>query len=126
MSDAVCIRCGNRKRAPWRRCRRCGLDPTGDPEALVRSVYLSTGRFDAPDAKRSWSAALDAIADGIEAGSAPDFDEAELRRLRAQRDAVRSVAPSAVWGAVLRLFLPGIVFLAILYGVVLLLRSQAR
>ncbi len=126
MTDAICIRCGSRKRAPWRRCRRCGLDPSGDPEALVRSVYLSTARFDAPDDRRAWGAALDAVGARIEAGTPPEFDAGELRRLRAQRDAVRRAPASAVWGAVFRLFLPALVFLATLFGAVLLLRSCVR
>ncbi len=126
MTDAVCIRCGSRKRTPWRRCRRCGLDPSGDPETLVRSVYLSTARFEAPDERRAWAATLDAVAARIEAGTPPEFGDGELRRLRAQRDAVRRVPASAVWRAVLRLFLPALVFLAILFGAVLLLRSRVR
>jgi hypothetical protein len=104
-------------------CGACGLDPTQDPEALVRSVYLSTGRFDDFDEGEAYREELAGIALQIQAGQAPSFDEADLARLREQRAHVLQVKPRFVAGALARLFLPALLFLAALWGLVFLLRA---
>jgi hypothetical protein len=122
MSEAICVRCGAWKRQPWHPCRRCKFDPTRDREALVRSVYLSAGRFDSLPERRAYRETLRRMATDIEAGASPSFDETELQRLRTQRDLLRSIPTSAVYATLLRLFLPAILFLAALYGLVLFLK----
>jgi len=47
----------------------------------------------------------------------------ELDRLRKQKHLVEAVPMSAVWGAVFRFFLPAVIFLAILWGLVILLEE---
>ena len=123
MAEAVCIRCGNRKPAPWGACTKCHYDPTADSEALIKSVYLSAGRFSEPDRKTRYRAELEKVAAAMEQGHQPTFEEAELIRLKAQKDFVERTTPSAAWRAVLRFFLPAIVLLTLLYGVAYLLRN---
>lgn len=123
MAEAVCIRCGARKSAPWRVCDRCGYDPTIDDDALLKSVYLSAGRFSEPDKKKRYRSELDRIAVSIEQGKQPTFDEVELLRLKAQKALVGSVPTSVVWRAVLRFFLPAIGLLILLFGLAYLIRK---
>lgn len=103
MARAICVRCGYAKSKPWRKCRHCGLDPTQDDEALVRSVYLSTGRYDTEEDQRAYEEELDAVGRAIRSGGSVTYDSAELERLRGQRRAVENYAP---WSVVWRLFLP--------------------
>jgi hypothetical protein len=122
MAYALCPRCGTSKKRAWAMCRNCGLDPADDEEALVKSVYLSVGRFDDGDDRRRYREELDELGARIRAGESPAFDEAELERLRKQKRLVESVPASAVWGAVFRLFLPVIIVVAVLVIIVILRR----
>ncbi len=129
MPSAICISCGARKRTAYQRCRRCGFDPTKDDTSLVKSVYLSTGRYysgsetegEAAEQAR-YSTELDHIAELLESGHEIEYDADELARLREQLRLVRSVPRIAVWGAVFRLFLPAFVLGAILLVLVVVLR----
>ena len=123
MAEAICLRCGNRKKAPWERCKRCGYDPTAnDEESLVKSVYLSVGRFADLTDKERYRKELDQIAGDIERGDHPVFIESELVRLRAQRITTERIPSSAAWGAVLRLFLPAVGLLLLLFGIAYVIR----
>lgn len=122
MADAICVRCGHAKSKPWATCERCGLDPVADEEVLVKSVYLSTGRFVAPEEKARYRGELDRIGAAIEGGAQPAFIDAELVRLRAQRGLVKQIPPSTAWGAVLRLFLPAIGLLILLFSIAYVVR----
>lgn len=126
MKEAVCIQCGAWKRHPARACRRCGLDPRRDGETLVKSVYLSTGRFDAPEDRAAYREELKRASSELAAGTPVQFDERELERLRHERAAVNQVPLRAVYGALGRLFLPAVLFLAVLYGLIFLLRALVR
>jgi hypothetical protein len=109
MATALCLRCGHNKPAPRKKCKRCGFDPTiGNDDALVRSVYLSVGRFTEAAETERYAVELDQIRADIEGGKQPTFDNTELARLRAQMSAFKEVPLSAVWGALLRLFLPAV------------------
>lgn len=122
MAEAICLRCGGSKSTPWEKCERCGYDPGADEEALVKSVYLSTGRFTEARDKVRYRMELDRIGAAIEANEQPIFAESELARLRAQKALIERIPPSAAWNAVLRLFLPAAGFLILLFGVAYLIR----
>lgn len=110
------------KSTPWEKCERCGYDPSRDEEGLVKSVYLSVGRFTEPRDKARYRTELDRIGAAIEGGEQATFQEAELARLRAQKSLVGRIKPSAPWGAVVRLFLPAIGLLILLFGMAYLIR----
>ncbi len=122
MAEAVCLRCGDKKPAPWRKCKRCRYDPRGDEDALVKSVYLSVGRFTDPTEQGGYRVELDRLATGIERGEPPTFPKSELDRLRAQKELFDRVGLLPVWGAVFRLFLPAIGLLILLFGIAYVLR----
>jgi hypothetical protein len=117
MRQAICLKCGHAKRRPAERCKHCGLDPEVDDDTLVKSVYLSLGRFDDASRHEAYSKELEALARDIKAGRPLALDPAELERLRSQLGQVRSVPASAVWGALFRFLLPGIVVFGILIAI---------
>lgn len=107
MARALCIRCGAHKKMPWKACPACGLDPSSDSEMMVKSVYLSVGRFDEPEAHDKYEHELDEISAQLQSGAAISFDPAELQRLDEQRQMVESVTRGQVYGALFRFLLPG-------------------
>ncbi len=125
MAEAICLRCGVDKHQPWSACRSCNYDPMSDEEALVKSVYLSVGRFEDGDERREYQRELDEVARDIQQGHDPEFDEAELQRLRAQKADVESVPASTVWNAAFRLFLPGVGILVLLFCILMVLKALA-
>jgi hypothetical protein len=114
MSVSICIKCGAKKYLPWQRCKHCKFDPSGDEDALVRSVYLSTGRFEEPDDQTSYIPELSRLAGIIQSGLPIEFDAAELSRLSSQQRNFVSVPWSAAWGAIFRFFLPALLLIAAL------------
>lgn len=114
---AFCIQCGGEKAAPWQRCRVCGFDPTVDEMSLAKSVYLSSGRYDTAEQAREHDGELDELARRIRSGDQIDYDPDDLERLAKQRQMVESIPARAVWGAVVRFFLPGV---ALIVGLLLL------
>jgi len=122
MAEALCLRCGGAKRNPWRACRRCAFKPAPRSDELIRSIYLSTGRFEDPEEAAAYREELDHVAEAIRAGLAVSYDESELMRLRARAAAFTSIPSSAVWGAVFRLFLPAIAVVGLLLLATRLLR----
>jgi hypothetical protein len=123
VADALCLKCGEPKGLPWKRCRSCNFDPTGDEESLVRSVYLSVARFNEAAASGSYRKQLDAMGAALRAGQSIDFDPGELARLRRERAALESVPISAVWLTIVRFFLPAVLFIGGLLGLSYLLRA---
>ena len=126
---AICISCGAPKRAPYKRCRRCGFSPTVNDMSLVKSVYLSTGRFatgeetgQEVERQLRYSKELDDIGAVIRAGNQIEYDEDELTRLKKELAVMRSVPIAAVWGVVFRTFLPGLLFVTGVWLLYLLLR----
>lgn len=114
MIVAICIRCGSPKDTPWKQCRACGFDPTEDDVDLAKSVYLSLARFQSDEERRRYQVELEQVALAIQDGSTPEFDGNEIDRLLQERDTIKAVPLSAVWGAVVRLFAPGLVLLVLL------------
>ncbi len=114
--------CGTPKKGPWKRCNSCGLDPTQDEDALVKSVYLSVERFDGGNDRRRYGRELGDLAVRMRAGERPDFEPAALEELRKQKRLVESVSASAAWGAVFRLFFPAIVVVIVLVIIIIVKR----
>lgn len=117
---AVCIQCGTKKKEAWYKCRKCGLTPTG--KDLVKSVYCSTGRFQDPDDQDRYEVELEKIANKLKSGKAIKYNDQELERLAHQQKDIGSVPASAVWSAVFRFFVPGVIFLAVLYFLLWMLK----
>lgn len=118
MARAVCLKCGTTKATAWERCRNCGFDPTRAEDALVKSVYLSVGRYEAEEEQDTYEKQLDVMAAAIRSGEGVRYDVSELQRLRNQKRAVEAAEP---WTIVWRLFLPaGILIGGLLIAYVIL------
>lgn len=115
MAKALCVNCGHVKAKPYVKCGHCGFDPTQSEEALVRSVYLSTGRYQEPHDAEEYASELDRIGEGIRRGESVEYDAHELERLRLQKRMVSHVTFRPLCGVLLRFFLPGVIFLLILW-----------
>ena len=123
MAEAICIRCGTPKKLPWQTCKRCRFDPSGDDESLVKSVYLSLGRYSKAEQKERYRSELDRIALALANGEPPMYIEQELVRLRAQKKLVERIPQSAVWGAVIRQFLPAVAMIVVIFLLIYALRT---
>lgn len=108
MAEAICSRCGASKDRGASKCANCGLDPQVDATTHVRAIYLSVDRFRNKRARMRYREELERIAEEIRAGRAPDYDEAEVRRLDAEREVVESVTASVIARWFVRAFWPGI------------------
>jgi len=123
MADAICLRCGNSKTMPWEKCARCGYDPSDDEEAMVKSVYLSLGRFAESSDIARYRLELDQLGAALQRGEEVLFEQPEIERLKAQQALIGKVPRSVVWGAVLRLFLPAVGFILFLLLLAHLIRA---
>lgn len=119
---AICIRCGEQKRMPWQRCSNCGFDPAKSEDSLVKSVYLSTGRFNEQSKKEQYIEDLLKCSRDIKDGGSIEYDPRELFRLRAQKEALNGIPISEAWRSVARLFLPVLLLVPILLIIFLLRR----
>jgi predicted ATP-dependent serine protease len=108
---AVCLKCGKSKDAPNKRCSECGFKPADD-DSMAKSVYLSLGRFDTRAEQSTYEYKLREIA----------FDQVDMDRLRRQKIEVDSVSDAGVLRYLLRVFFPGLLFLLILAGVLIVLK----
>jgi hypothetical protein len=123
MPRAICMRCGSAKDVPFAYCQTCGFEPRDDAD-LAKSVYLSLGRFEDAEERSRYAAQLTDASATLRAGTAMQYVPAELERLTEQLRLVRSVPPSAAWGAVGRLFFPALVLLSLLATLVWFLRVR--
>ena len=113
------MRCVYRARRGVPECR---FDPNGDETALIRRVYLSVGRYENPHDRKRYAGELDELSQQIASGRQVNYDADELARLAEQKRLVESADSRQLLSVIGRLFLPGIVVLAMLLGVYLLLR----
>lgn len=120
---AVCLKCGESKDAPYKRCNQCGFNPTDD-DSLVKSVYLSVGRYDTPDEQSRYEYELNELAKEIRSGHEIAFDRVDIDRLRRQKIEVESVSDAGVLRYLLRVFFPGLLVLLILVGVLVVLKLR--
>jgi hypothetical protein len=89
------------------------LDPQHDDELLVKSVYLSTGRFNDAKLQDAYRAELEVFSQQIRTGHRIEFDSAELARLAAQKDLVRSISFWRVVWTVVWMFWPHLLIVSI-------------
>lgn len=129
MTNAICISCGARKIAPYEKCCHCGLDPSKDDTLLVKSVYLSTGRYvsgdeteEEADQQKRYSKELDRFGQMLENGQPIEYDDEEMARLQKNLDLMRSISRPRVWGALFRFAIPGMIFVGAIWLVYILLR----
>ena len=124
---AICISCGNQKKSAFAVCRECQFDPAQNEDSLLKSVYLSEGRFEDELKRENYRDELNLIARAIrEGGEDVDFDKNELERLRVQKESVGSVTNQMLAGALFRFLGPGLLFIGILFGLLFLLKRLNR
>lgn len=120
---AICLRCGETKDVPYEQCGRCGYQPTND-DSLVKSVYLSLGRYDTPAEQSKYEHELKQLAKQIREGHEIAFDSEDVIRLQKQKVEVESVSDLGVFRYLTRVFFPGLLFLLILFGVLIALKLR--
>lgn len=117
---AVCVRCGSEKGAPWKICSSCGFRPEEDSDAMIKSVYLSAGRFEGrTEEQKVWQAELSRLVGERDLVSSYSYDEGEVERLERQMRDIGRINP---WPTVLRLFLPAIVVISVIVALLIILK----
>lgn len=120
---AYCQRCGTKKQVAISRCKECGYDPRESEDEMLKAVYLSSGRFEDPERSKEYESALSLLGRAIREGELIDYETDDIERLRTQKNLIDSIPASTPWIAVVRLFAPGILSLAVLFGILWLLRA---
>jgi len=121
---AICLRCGATKELPYETCVGCGFQPTEEDESLLKSVYLSLGRYDTPDEQSRYALELVTLAEQLRRGEEIEFDGDDLRRLQKQKGEVEHLSYAGTTYLLFRIFFPGILLLLILIGVLVILKRQ--
>lgn len=103
MPEAVCIACGEGKSSPWKVCKSCRFDPNTSSDALVKSVYLSTGRYSDQIRKDKYRNELSKISEDIRSGISINYEESDIIRLNNQMSDVKAVKWYHPWMAVAEL-----------------------
>jgi hypothetical protein len=112
MEKIICIRCGAEKDMLMVECDVCQFDPSGDEASEVKTLYLSTLRFEGECDKQRYAIELDDVAKRIKRGETIDYDAAELDRLGELRRAFLAVTPTVLVLTLLWNFAPVIALLA--------------
>lgn len=84
---------------------------------------MSEYRFSGGPEMQDWLEQLEGIATRLGDGKTHDYDSAELARMDEVEAHLKVIPLSAVWKAVFRFSAPALIFLALLWGAVLLLRA---
>lgn len=121
---AICLRCGTGKELPYETCIGCGFQPTDEDESLLKSVYLSLGRYDTPEEQSRYKLELIALAEQIRRGEEIEFDGDGLRRLQMQKAELEHLSYAGVTKLLFRILFPGLLFLLVLIGVLVILKLQ--
>jgi hypothetical protein len=119
---AICIKCGGTKRMPSSKCPNCKFTPIG--KDMVKSVYCSTARFGSDETITKQH--IDEIIEiqiAIRKGESIIYEEAVLERLAKEQEIIDSISPVSVWLAVLKFFLPAIIFLGFLYAIIFIFKK---
>jgi len=122
VEHAICIRCGAEKAAPCDRCGDCHFKPDRESDDMARSLYLSEFRYSDPNMMEGCLTELELVAQRLRRGESYDFESAEVQRMRSVAEKLASQPASAAYRALFRFLLPGLIFLALLWGAILLLR----
>ncbi len=121
---AICLRCGTTKELPFETCVDCGFQPTDEDESLLKSVYLSLARYDRPEEQSRYALELVTLAEQLRRGEEIEFDGDDLRRLQKQKGEAESLSYAGVIYLLFRIFIPGLLFLLFLIGVLLILKRH--
>jgi hypothetical protein len=117
----ICEHCGADREFIPAACPACGFQPKSLRELAIAS--LLTTAFDAGEESfGTKQESLDRIASEIRAGSRPTFDEQELSRHEEAVAEFLSVRPSQVYLYLLRFFLPLLLGLGCIWGLIYLLK----
>ncbi len=109
--------------ASVRKCPDCAFDPQQDREDLVKSVYLSSGRFDSQSNKEKYEEQLNSYSVRLRSGLSVEYDQAEIERLDAQLTEVEMFDENLILKYLFRVFFPGILLLLFLIGVLMILKQ---
>jgi hypothetical protein len=120
--QAICLKCDSWKSAPYARCKHCNFKPAPGTDEELQSVYLSLGRFGERDDIRVSKEELNHLSNIIRAGGVLEFPGSEIARLKTERSEFRSVRYRHVWLTIMRLFLPGLFLLGVLWVLIYFLR----
>jgi hypothetical protein len=90
---------------------------------MAKSIYLSTGRYAGLDEPEGWRSELAQLQRSLKSGQKVSYNEAELARTAATKEAFRRAPPSSAWNTVLRFFMPGVLLIAVIWLLVWLLRT---
>lgn len=121
VEHALCIKCGEEKAHPYDRCGCCKLTPATEEEKM-KSIYLSEYRYSDGDQMEKWLEELESVARRLQRSEPFDYDSKELKRLAVVEAALKAVPASAAWKALFRFFLPGIILLTVLWGIIIFLK----
>ena len=105
MAKAICIKCGALKRAAWQICSNCSFDPRLDENSLIKSIYLSVGRF-SNDENPEYQYELDIISEKIMNGLSINYDPKCMRRIKKESKMFKTVPWHAPWIVILKVFGP--------------------
>jgi hypothetical protein len=121
VEHAICFKCGEEKAHPYDRCGCCKLTPIKEEEKM-KSLYLSEYRFSDGDRMEKWLEELESVTPRLQRSEPLDYDLEELKRMAVVDAELKAVPASAAWKALFRFFLPGIILLTVLWGIIIFLR----
>ena len=101
---AIYIKCGARKSLPYEKCPNCAFDLQHDREDLVKSVYLSSGRFDSQSDKEKYSGELNSYSERLRSGLSIEYDQAEIERLDMQLTEIEALDDKSILSYLFQFF----------------------
>ncbi len=111
----ICMKCGGEKTNPWQECVQCKFCPAPMSDDLVKSVYLSVGRFETFEEREKYKGDLKELGGQLSRGQSILFDEAEIDRLTEQMKLVEQTKVHDLVVVILKLLVPAILFLLVLW-----------
>ncbi len=120
---AICIQCGVEKTTLYEKCRKCAFEPRKTQENLIKSVYLSSARFDSEVDKKEYELELRSYAERIRKRLPIAFDPVEVERLRIQHAETDGFNEKSTVRYLFKVFLPGLILLLELICVVIALNQ---
>lgn len=120
---AICLKCGTKKSLPYEKCSKCDFDPQLNRDDLVKSVYLSSGRFDSESEKEHYDDVLNSYSKRLRSGLSVEYDQADIERLTMQLTEVEAFDDKSILNYMFRLLFPVILLVLFLIGVLLVLKQ---
>lgn len=126
MPEAVCISCGESKSHPWDVCNSCKFSPGDNLQLLVKSAYLSVGRYEDRRDQDIYRIDLLKIGQGIKSGSDTYFNKSDIDRLTHQLIMVKGVKWYQPWICVGEYFVKYTIKASIVFCVIFLIAKILR